>query len=44
MKVTSLKHIAGNKRISKTELKKALKLYGNKKVSASELDKIMTEV
>ncbi|XP_063677725.1 neo-calmodulin-like isoform X2 [Bolinopsis microptera] len=34
----------GNKRISKTELKKALKLYGNKKVSASELDKIMIEV
>ena len=37
-------YISGNKRISKTELRKALKLYGNKKVSSEEMDKIMREV
>lgn len=44
LKVFEVMDKDGNKRISKSELKKALKLYCNKKVSSEEMDKIMQEV
>lgn len=44
LKVFEIMDKDGNKRISKSELKKALKLYCNKKVTSDEMDKIMAEV